>query len=176
MKGTILIILLSMLLLLSGCNSGRRPEAMINLDKLHFAYLTRIFDFQMVVDGEIETAFAPLRAWDMTQPHSPYFDPFYTELVFVHNKEQAQGFSDNVIVAWPRDWPATQGVVNIMNNMVSRNAEELGNLRTQTREPISLEDFGLTYPITIEDLVDNWEKVIAVWNALTETERMSLRP
>ena len=39
------------------------------------------------------------------------------------------------------------------------------------RPVINLEDFGLSYPITIEDLAYNWEKVNAVYNALTTVER-----
>jgi len=157
-------------------NTGREPQAMINLDKMNFAFFTHIFDFQMVIDGEINSEAIP-QAWEMTHPSSPRFDPSFTELIFVHNKEQAQGFPDNVIVAWPIDHPAAQRVVDRMNMMANRTKEELPRLGSQRwREPISLEDFGLTYPITLEDFVDNWEKVIAVWNALTESERMSLRP
>lgn len=148
---------------------------MIDVDKLHFAFYTYIFDFQMVIDGEIRVP-ANVPALNVTDPLSPYFDPAYTELVFVHNEEQAQGFPDYVIVAWPVDRPVTQMIVDRMNTMVNRTTEELGNLITQRRESISLEDFGLTYPITIEDLVDSWEAVVAVWLALTESERMSLRP
>jgi hypothetical protein len=40
------------------------------------------------------------------------------------------------------------------------------------RDPFSLEDFGLTYPLTVADLVDNWEKLNDLWfNGLADTER-----
>jgi len=175
-RSIVLIILLSVILLIfTLCNMRREREALVNLDKLEFAFHTIMFDFQMVIDGEVVFR-ANLHARNAAHPLSPYFDPFYTELVFVHNQEEAQGFPDNVIVAWPGDRPHTQGVVNMLNYRVSLPAGELvGPSGRQTREPIILEDFGLTYPITIADLVDNWEGVVAVWKALTENERMDLR-
>ncbi|MDR2182969.1 MAG: hypothetical protein LBE55_02230, partial [Clostridiales bacterium] len=36
---------------------------------------------------------------------------------------------------------------------------------------VTLEDFGLTYPLTVEDLVDNWEKVNALWNVFDLSEQ-----
>ena len=174
MKGySAITILIVTMLMFSGCDTIGRREAVINMDKMYFAFNSHLFEFQMVIDGEMDIS-GGRAAWNATHPLSPYFDPFYTELVFVHSQEDAQGFPDNVIVAWPWDIPATQGRVNRLNSFVSRNEVQLRNLRIWGREPISLEDFGLTYPITIADLVDNWEKVVDVWNALTTGERMSI--
>ena len=150
---------------------------MINLEKINFAFQTHIFDFQLIFDGEVTYDEFGLRTRRVTDPYHPDFDPSFNEIVFVHNEAEAQGFPDNVIVAWPRDNIATQLVVNMMNRMVNRTAEQLPNPNSWWgREPISLEDFGLTSPITIEDLVDNWEGVVGVWSSLTDSEQMSLRP
>ncbi|MCL2620925.1 MAG: hypothetical protein FWD97_08350 [Defluviitaleaceae bacterium] len=172
MKITITAILITILLLFFACNYRKEPEALVNLDKMNFAFHTQIFDFQMVIDGEIETRLAAVRAWNATNPDGPEFNPFYTELIFVHNQSEAKGFSDNIIVAWPADRPIAQIMVDRMNVITNRTSEELGN----GRNPIDLEDFGLAYPITIMDLVDNWESVLAVWMTFTEDERMSVRP
>ena len=85
---------------------------------------------------------------------SPFHDPFYTDVVFVHTKEEAQGFPENIIVAWP----ITAGRGNEINiNQIHRTANRL---------EVALEDFGLVYPITAADLVDNWENVAALRIAL----------
>ena len=165
----ILIILMS-LFIYNHSNRGRRPEAMIDLDKLRFAYHTRAFDFQMVIDGEIKIVL--LTAWERAHPSSPWFDPFYTELVFVHSQEEAQGFPDSTIVAWPRDeW--SQSVIRGIHWAASRSESDLispGGLII--REPFSLADFGLTYTLSVADLVDNWEKINDLWwNGLDQSER-----
>ena len=172
------IILLSMtiLLLISGCTYVGRHNPPINTDKLDFAFHTSLFEFQLVIDGEVTADFSGGRSRNVAHPLSPYFDRSYTELIFVHNREEAQGFPDNVIVALPIVVPQTRIIVDRFNRFVMRPSEELGDPATFSgREPIILEDFGLTYPITMTDLVDSWEAVVNVWLALTENERSSIR-
>jgi len=173
---TIITIILA--LLLAGCNTGREREALIPRDKMNFAFHTHIFGFRIIINGdEVTGVSAATSSWALTHPLNPDFDPFFTELVFVHTEAEAQNFPDNVIVAWPLDRPLTEISLNRFNNIVSRTEAELVNPRDAVfgREPIILEEFGLTYPITVVDLIDNWEKVIAVWNALTESERDNFR-
>ena len=62
-------------------------------------------------------------------------------------------FPDNIIVAWPREGSSTERSIYNIN----RNA----NLR----HGVTFEDFGLSYPVTITDVVDNWEKVGALMAA-----------
>ena len=68
----------------------------------------------------------------------------YSDFVFVHSEAEAAGFPEDVIVGWPGD---------ITPNMVVEiNAEIL-------RSEIDLEPFSLEYPITIENLVDDWKSI-----------------
>ena len=167
------------LLLFTNCNIEEERVAMVNMDKMNFAFYTRLFSFQIVIDGE--TVFDPVGGLSRNRTHtsSPYFDPFYTELIFVHSQAEAQGFPYNVIVAWPRENERiVQDIVDRLNNAASRTVADLpspDNVWGHGRRPISLRSFGFEEPITIADLVDNWENVIAVWNALTQTERDGIR-
>ena len=69
------------------------------------------------------------------------------EVVLVHSEEEAVGYPDDVIVAWPSVW--SQGMLEEMNQYVQDD-----DIRLK-----SLEDGVLTYPVTIENLVDNWRNV-----------------
>lgn len=165
-----IIFLTTILLLISGCTYVGRHNPPINTDKLDFAFYTWLFNLQLVIDGEITSDPAGGRSRYVAHPHSSGFDRSYTELIFFHSKEEAQGFPDNVIVAWPADTSHTHAAMHTFNLSVMRPAEELSR-----REPIILEDFGLTYPITIADLVDNWEAVVNVWLELTDSEQIGIR-
>lgn len=175
-ENIILTILIAMTLILTSCD-GREPEALVNLDKIDYAFDIRAFEFQMVIDGELKTE-VPNTALRSAHPTSPNFNPFYTDFILVHGQEEAQGFPDTTIVAWPREGRA-QDIIGGIHWAVARDDTDLiiyglfGEPRE--RSPISLEDFGLTYPLTVADLVDNWEKVNALWNAFTRNERSHIR-
>lgn len=140
-----LLILLIVSTMLMAC-AKRDEEALISRDKVLYA-MDMLFHFQFVVDGELHSA----RALLFVSPDSSRFDPTLTELVFVHSEEEAQGFPDNVIVAWPS--VATENIV-----------EEIQ--ATATRRSVNFADFGLSDMLTVADLVDNWEKIEALWLSL----------
>lgn len=104
------------------------------------------FDFRIIRDDErrIVTGRSALTAID---PRSPWHNPFYTDIVFVHTEAEALDFPDNIIVAWPREHPSTERDVDSINQ------------RVNTRPEVTFEEFGLSYPVTVADIVDNWEKV-----------------
>ena len=63
-----------------------------------------------------------------------------------------------------------------INWAVSRSAEDLTSaLGEQLRDVIYLPDFGLAYPITLADKIDNWEAVRDLWLALHRYERPEIR-
>jgi len=111
------------------------------------------FDFRISRDGErrIVTGWSAQSALD---PRSPWHDPFYTDIVFVHTEAEALDFPDNIIVAWPREYSFMEQDIN----NISRRVNE--------RPLVTFEEFGLTDPVTVADLVDNWEKVSELMVAL----------
>jgi len=96
------------------------------------------------------------------------------ELVFVHNREEALDRVGDVSVAWPNEVPWLERRISGINNVVNRTADELMHRGRQIRDVINLDDFGLTYPITIEDTVDNWEGVARLWDALSYYEHRDI--
>ncbi|MCL2365208.1 MAG: hypothetical protein FWC71_11150 [Defluviitaleaceae bacterium] len=180
-KVAALFIFFICFMMITGCNNETRNEGryevMIDRDRAMFAIETFMFDLRIVVDGEVMESSCEHRrpstyAFNMLWPGSPTRSSFYTELVFVRNREEAQDFPDNIIVAWPVDRNATKTALNTMNRFISRTVDQLGGT---FREPINLEDFGLTYPIDMTDLVENAEQVLAVFKALSRSERQSVR-
>ena len=173
MKKNILVIvlLIAMLFISSACNNNNaeeeRLEAMICPVKLSYADEFG-FDFRLIRDGvrvEQREPFDPatgrfgriaVTISTLTDPRYETFTDFYTELVFVHSEEEALGFPDNVIVAWPQEG-TVQGIIDGLN--------------WQTyRAEIDLAEFGLIYPIAITNLLDDWEAI----RALTDDTRFTL--
>ena len=137
-----------------------------------FMYASNLsFDFSIVVDGE--RIISSWEAFRRIVPPYPDLDVFYTDLIFVHSEAEAVGFPDNVVLAWP--WMGTndfsQGIVNGIHWVIDP-ANEMHILRgRQVREIVTLEDVGLNYPLTVNDLTDNWEKVRTLWHMLETSER-----
>ena len=102
----------------------------------------------------------------------------FTDFILVHNAQEAEGFPDNVIAAWP-DENLVPSLFAGIYWAVNRTEQELrvqhldaGSwIYRQACPIVSLEQFGLTYPLTSADLVDNWRKVDELWFALTQGER-----
>jgi len=105
------------------------------------------FEFQIIRDGERHISGGSGFPQMAIDPFNPWHDPFYTDVVFVHTEAEALDFPDNIIVAWPREYPFTANRINNINRNVNMTPG------------VTFEDFELSYPITVADLVDNWEKV-----------------
>ena len=166
-KVLFLLALLIAIFVIDRINREEIPRALISFEKREFAE-DMGFSLRAVIDGEVRYGMRPV-LWIM-HPGSLNFSQFHDELVFVHSQEEAQGFPDNVVVAWPRDIERTHTIIEGINWMAENNPPPLWN-DEPTREPISLADFGFTEPITIRDLVDNWEQVNALWHTFDHTER-----
>jgi len=178
-----LTVALFLSVFLSGCNNNSieeepyNMEMIIPLDKMFYAsrmnFVTRMISMGEEWIGRIRS--------DFLMPTSIHFDPSLTELVFVHSEAEAVGFPDNVIVAWPRivGWPGmedfnhSQQIVDAIHFVLDPVNERHIDIRDgrPRREVFTLEDFGLSYPLTVADLVDNWEKVNELMHALTSGER-----
>ena len=112
------------------------------------------FEFQIVRDGERHITVGSGFPQMAIDPFSPWHNPFYTDVVFVHTEAEALDFPDNIIVAWPREHPFTEQDIDNINQ------------RVNSRPLATFEEFGLTDPVTVADLVDNWEKVAELMVAL----------
>ena len=124
------------------------------------------FNFLVVVDGEKHVG-SYVTDSNMVTPWHPDFNRFYDTLVFVRNECEAHGFPDNVVVAWPaEDCMELRRRLEILNWEVTRDSSSLtfGGNRPPIRSVIGIEgletDYGLTYPISAEDLVYNWQAVM----------------
>jgi len=82
----------------------------------------------------------------------------FTDVAFVHSSEEALGVADGVIALWPTDDSLI--AVEYFNSIINRYPV------------IVFEDLGLSYPVTIEDVVDRWECVLALWQSVSATVRV----
>jgi len=178
-KKIILIAAVALVVVLVIIRINTREVRMIPADKLDFA---NAFDFVfMLTDlrGEVRIA-----RWQSTylvnlNSSSGLFNPNLNELVFVHNIEEAKAgdFPNNVIVAWPfqalRTTEALEELHRAVDGPIPQREERFGG--GPARREVHLEDFGLTYPITVIDLVDNWQNVSNLFNSLTLSEQARIR-
>jgi hypothetical protein len=100
--------------------------------------------------GEGELVTNSLRGRYVYHLESP--DGVFTDIVFVHSEEDAIGFEDDILVAWPDP---------LAMHLLQRNLDTLN--RSIRERNIDLSIYSLRYPITVIDLVDNWEQVHTVW-------------
>ena len=168
-KIVILIVLFFLLLLQSGC-SEEENVAVICEEKIFYGQQMR---FVFYIPNEEEDFFAYLfdqpwlsvtRVWELTHPNSPYFTSYFTELVFVHSEAEATEFPDNVIVAWPST--VTEHMPEAIERMIIVE-NDIGVLANN----IYLTDFDLVAPLSLTDLVDNWEQANRLWQSLTSSGR-----
>jgi len=140
-------------------------------------YATSMGFHYLLYPNEIRT-YAGSVIWILNPAFTNTHDPFYTDLIFVYSQDDAYGFPDNIIVAWPGRDGFPEGMIAGIHWMVSKTEEELLSMMRleRLRRPLfTLEDFGLSYPLTLEDLVDNWEKVEELWDAFTDSEWSFIR-
>jgi hypothetical protein len=68
----------------------------------------------------------------------------YNKVVFVNDETEKDGYAENIIVAWPQD--LTTRILYSLNHSIAGRKEDISS-------------FGLSYPITIKDVVCKWENV-----------------
>ena len=157
----ILIVMTLMLIvsLITSCSTRKDLEQMTLRDK--FLYAQRLdFTFHMYYEGEWLTAdrglFASRQNHSVGMFHS--FDEendIHTELRFVHFQVGVwdEGKSEHIIYAWP--YPKSYlGVIN---------AIKWGILSEGMNLECTLEMYGLSYPLTVSNLIDDWENI---WSLL----------
>ena len=166
----LIALIVSLTLFSVGCSEQGNTTSEIPLRKIQFGSGWPMrFQFRIIYEGEVVAGIGD-EVYSLTRPHSFRYDPFYTELVFVLNKEDADYYPLNVIVAWPHPfWGPV--VVERFNKHITRDDDFI----LSVREPFNLEtfyeDFGLTYPLELSDFVENWEKVSVVFHEFYRFER-----
>jgi len=141
-------------------------------DKYRFAHDLH-FNVRFIGEGELRYGSAQ---WlnRFVEPRFASFDPNLNELVFVRNESESEGFPDNVIVAWPNvgfNGVFMQEVINGFHNAIDRDETKLTETNWIRRGTVlTLEEFGLSYPLTVGDFVDNWEQVNSLLRALDLNE------
>jgi hypothetical protein len=133
---------------------GEGSAVGINWDKVAYAQ-DMMFTWQIFYEGErmviTSIYMREAQTWELPPLRTIIADPFFADVVFVHSEEEAADFPDSTVVFWPlrlEGQDVAQGLVNGLN-------------RVAVRDGIDLSEFGLAYPLTVENLVDDWEAVYA---------------
>ena len=146
-KNIMCLLLAAMLISLTSCVAKEEEEEMDLGERFTKSHYVVELLFQLNVTD-----------WQAT--HLDYADSF-TSVAIVYSKEDASGFPEDVIVAWP--YEKTHRIIEILNEEVIRHS-------------IDLEQYSLQYPITIENLIEDWEKVDDFWmNEMSESMRRIIR-
>lgn len=124
------------------------------LAKFNYAVTMR-FNFRIVIDGVAINSAEAVR--ERINPPNRLHDPFFTEIILVHSREEAESLPDNIIAAWPRTHTLHPHLID------SLNQDHL----SEHWHWFTLDHFGLRYPLILNDLVENWEKVDTMWTART---------
>ena len=178
---TIFAIIVIVIIVLNVRNGGRREHELLVFDWDKFNYASALrFNWQMTFDGSTfnyrGVIMQRVFRGEVFSREAPPTDRYDLAIVLVHNESDASGFPDNVIAAWPSvqimDYDLTFSEITVagLNLAVGGNERELMD-RHMTRPVVSFEDFGLSYPLQVSDLVDNWEKVFALWNFFDSSEQ-----
>ena len=177
MKKLRIIVVLSILVLLTAVvfivvnnvevEDGEMSEPMISIDMVTYTLNFR-FRFRIVIDGEATIHNSSILATRKTNPNSQFFDPFYTDFILVHNQEQASGFPDNVITAWP---PNPELLIDTLNQITGHRSTIDDSGIPNQRFAAFFENHDITYPLTTDDLVYNWENVYRLLRAFNAAER-----
>ena len=166
----LIALIVSLTLFSVGCSKRENTTSEISRAQIQFGNgWPMTFQFRIIYEGEV-VAFGGHEARSRTSPYSFDYDPFYTDLVFVLNKEDADYYPLNVIVAWPHPfWGPV--VVERFNKLITTDDDFI----LSVREPFNLEtfyeDFGLTYPLELSDFVENWEKVSVLFREFHSVEQ-----
>ena len=159
-------------------NIGRDWE---RLDRLWRQFDPSIQEtIQASVDMEIRLVYVRNMCFNNSIGHDfdtgmPFGPGIAVEIIFVHNEEEALALfpgrdwsmydgrenPPDVMMVWP-DAEKSQGAINGVHHFARRR-------------DIDIEKLSLEYPITLEDLVDNWESVNDFLDLLDSSARSTIR-
>lgn len=91
-------------------------------------------------------------------PESNFFNPHLQKFIIVSTEEEARTFPYYVVAGFPDPNRYQEGIDFIHWVVENQNMLLLA--------PIHYEQFGLSYPVTFNDLVDNWMNVKRLWESI----------
>ena len=145
MKRSILIFFLILTMtVFTACNNKKDIQEMDIQDKLRYAWRLD-FDIYIYMDGQWTQGVDYYWLRELLDPDSEYFEDFYTDVRFAHHSDEVGYFWQTEIFAFLREDSATH-TINVLNWEV-----DSANL--------DLQEFGLTYPISVDDLLNNYEEI-----------------
>ena len=117
---------------------------MSDYEKIFYAQVLG-FNLRRYYDGEwyLENSYDAAKA--AINPNSTRFADFYTEVRFVHHPDEAPDEPTTVIFVYPNE-----DRLQLILNAINWEVESAG---------IDLEKLGLSYPITVDDLIVNYEEI-----------------
>jgi len=152
----LVMLLIAALVLLVGCEQEKQEFNLHLYEKMGYARAYG-FDFSFALDGErlvfseLSGGFyhpAPTRARILNLGLGDAA-PYHNDLIFVLNREEAEAkgkeVTDDVVIAWP-DPDKGQRLANNINISALYHG-------------IDLESFGLSYPVTLDNLATDWEAI-----------------
>jgi len=163
-KNVLLVSFIFILIInITGCNNREREQEIDNFNRAF--WFADYFNFIAYFENEIVRVRTALFRND-ARPVSER----YTSIVIVHTFEEAQVHGDNpdVLPVWPSDY-TYRGVIEfnaIIENLY--DSDFLWRLQNQTPD-ISI------FPITTNDLIDKWDDIFEVIDALHDLRRLAIR-
>lgn len=136
------VFILAVITLTACTNQHQKPEEMDMREKVDYARFLG-FELWAFIDGQWFRGNMYNEVRSLVNPSSERFADFYTEVRFIRHADEATDVSETVIFAFPYDDGTVTRAVNALNWEV-----DSANL--------DLSEFGLDYPITIENLVDDY--------------------
>jgi hypothetical protein len=167
-----------MLIILLGCTREETPPVLIGelepifpLEEFRFADFM-LFDFRMVNNGEVITgdflfanAIRSAAFPDTRRFIELGFSGVHDEFRMVRNEAEALLLPDNIITAWPSE--STVRLVEFFNLLVHQPACDY--TEEGLTGDIDLNQFSLSYPVTIDDLFENRGKIEELYHAMNHT-------
>jgi len=145
MKKFFVILLVIIMLISTACNNVSDDSVEVDelslFDKAFYAD-TIGFEFRIYIDGYWHTVNDFTTIWSMINPSGSRYTGFHTELRFVKHRNEAENLPNTIVVAYPNE-DTVQDVLTVINWEVDSSS-------------IDLNRFGLTYPITVENLVEDY--------------------
>ena len=160
---SLIICVLVAIQVTSGCETQETRE-----EREHMEYLNKKLWYSSRVGGFMTDAGYGTEKRFNDNRKNPN-EESYVDIVFVHSAEEAIGFPDNVLVAWPRPFVLMDGIdrAETLDDVV-----DWGSFRSFLRNDdyirgkfpdIDYRDFGLPEDkITHNDIVENWEIVAEI--------------